>query len=369
VNDPDQTMRLPVVEVNGESNGTSSASAFPPQAPANGTSSASAFPPQAPAMSHSTIAADVDPLRSEPTVLGAVRRYRGMVVAVTLLVVAAAVGYSLAHPKVYRAQAFITMPQQASLQGQQANSSQNLDSQVLLLESQSVAQLAATSANATLHSNLLTTSDFYGPGSSLKISPPVTAAPGAYGATVIGVSFTASPAQVAEVGLNAVIQAYNQTRSAAIRSQANAAIAGIDSALGATNFQLAGLKAASSPYAQSLQQQLLAQRAALVNQQAQTIANEQIDLAQQPAVAIEPATTSNHEWALDGGIGLIIGILVGGALAFARDSRRRRKIAARQGPGREHDHPSRSYSGVPPLPASEPERWPAAASSPSPPEG
>ena len=283
-------------------------------------------------MSYAKIAADAEPSRSGPTVADAVRRYRVMVVAVAILGFVVAVGYSLMQPKVYRAQAFITMPQQVSLQVQQANSGQYLDGQVLLLQSQSVAQRAATIANATLHSNSLTSSDFYGNGSSLQISPPTTAAPGAYGATVVGVSFAASTAQIAQVGTNAVIQAYDNARSAAIQSQDNAAIKGIDNAIGGTNFQLAELNGTNAPNTANMQQQLVAQRAALVNQRSQALVNEQIDLAQQPSVATEPATRANHKWALDGGIGLVIGILIGVALAFARASRRQRTIAGRQDP-------------------------------------
>ncbi|HYB18821.1 MAG TPA: hypothetical protein VEF71_25600, partial [Streptosporangiaceae bacterium] len=69
---------------------------------------------------------------------------------------------------------------------------------------------------------------------------------------------------------------------------------------------------------QSLEQLLVAQRTTLFDQGI----NEQIDLAQQPTVVTEPATTANHKWALDGGIGLVIGLLAGIALALALASRR-----------------------------------------------
>jgi LPS O-antigen subunit length determinant protein (WzzB/FepE family) len=278
-------------------------------------------------MSAPTAAADAEPSQFGQAVVDAVRRYRGMVIAVAIVAMVAAIGYALVQPKVYRAQASITMPQQVSLQGQQGNSGQYLDGQVLLLQSQGVAQRAATIANSTLHSHNLTVGDFYGSGSSLSISPPTTAAPGGFGATVVGVSFAASSAQVAEAGTNAVIKAYDAARSAAIKSQDDTAINGIDIAIGGTNYELASLNGSRAPAVANQQQQLVAQRATLINQRAQMIVNEQIDLAQQPSVAVEPATTANHKWALDGGIGLIIGVLLGVALAVARASRRPRSVA------------------------------------------
>ncbi len=353
MNDPEQTIGLPVVEFSGESNGTSPRWALHPK-DATISPGETISPPKDTNTSHPKIAADAGPSRSGPsrsgqTVVDAVRRYRVMVIAVAILGFVVAVGYSLVQPKVYRAEAFITMPQQVSLQGQQTNPGQYLDGQVLLLQSQNVAQRAATIANATLHGNMLTSSDFYGSGSSLEISPPTTAAPGAYGATVVGVSFAASTAQLAQVGTNAVIQAYDKARSAAIRSQDNAAIAGIGNAIGGTNFQLAGVIASRAPNGANLEQELLAQRAALINQQSQALVNEQIDLAQQPSVATEPATTANHKWALDGGIGLVIGIGIGVALAYARASRRRRTIDDSSGSASRYQTEAAASSQASPL--------------------
>ena len=82
-------------------------------------------------------------LGSEPTVFGAVRRYWILVLTVALLGALASVGYSLTTAKVYRAYASITVPMPVSLQGQQPDPAQYLDSQVLLLQSQAVAQRAA----------------------------------------------------------------------------------------------------------------------------------------------------------------------------------------------------------------------------------
>lgn len=320
MNDPDQTMLLPVIELSGEPKGASH----------RGPSSLedTIIRPADMSFARAPVGANAEPSPIEPTRLGAVRRYGVIVLAVAILAMVAAVGYSLIQPKVYRAQALIAMPQPISLLGQQANSGQDLDSQVLLLQSPDLAQRAATIGNATLRSNSLTANDFYGSGSSLRISPPTTATPGGYGATVITVSFTASNPEIAQVGTNAVVQAYDQARSASIKSQYAAAIAGINAAIGSTNSQLARINAAgsgASATAQSLEQLLLAQRTALFDQRV----NEQVELAQQPTVVTEPTIMANHKWALDGGIGLVIGLLVGVALALVVASRRRPTVADR----------------------------------------
>ena len=54
--------------------------------------------------------AGVEPHQFEPTVFGAVRRYRTMVLAIAVLAMAAAVGYTVMQPKTYTAQGSITVP-------------------------------------------------------------------------------------------------------------------------------------------------------------------------------------------------------------------------------------------------------------------
>jgi hypothetical protein len=61
------------------------------------------------------------------------------------------------------------------------------------------------------------------------------------------------------------------------------------------------------------------------------VANQQYNVAQKPTVATQLATLANHKWKRAGAIGLVIGILIAGALAFALASRRR-GIADRQDP-------------------------------------
>ena len=242
-------------------------------------------------------------LRFEPTVFGAVRRYWVMVLAVAMAALVAAVGYSLAQGKIYRAYGNATVPAPTPLQGEQVNAGQDLDSQVLLLQSQDVAQRAASIANRKLGGNVLTAGDFAGAGSKLVIVPPVTATPGGYGASLIALSFSWPDARVAQVGVNAVLQAFDVARSAAITAQANATITGIDQALAQTS---------------DAQEQTT-----LLGKRAQVVANEQLDLAVHPTLgwAIEPPAPSiSKRTAL---MGLVFGLVLGGALAYVRASRRR----------------------------------------------
>ncbi len=294
MNDPDKTMSFPVVEIS---------------AALNGTSPRSASPPGDKLMNNPTIGADVDPTRFEPTVFGAARRYRLLVVAVAILAMVAAAGYSLHKPKVYQAEANVTVPLPDT---SQADPGQYLDSQVLLLESQGVAQQAATIANRELGANRLNTSNFYGSGASLRVVPPSTASPGSYGASIVAVSFKGSSPEIAQVGLNAVLQAFDEAVASAIKSQANATIAGIDQAISQTSNA--------------------AQQAALLTQETQTVVNEQTDLARTPTAAFGPTTRVNDKWAVDGAIGLVVGLMVGAALAYAL-AVRKRKIAGRQDAG------------------------------------
>lgn len=248
--------------------------------------------------------------RFEPTVFGAVRRYRTMVLAITVLAMAVAVGYSLMQGKTYQAQASITVPRQVSLQGQ--DTAQYLDSQVLLLRSPELAAEAASIANAALHGQHLSAGNFYGSSSALEITPPTGASPGAYGASIIGISFTWPSPRTAQVGVDAALQAFDDVRSAAITAQADAVVTGIDQALQRTSDQ--------------------GQRATLLSQRTQTLLNEHTDLAHYPTVAeAGRPTAAAGGWKRPAAVGLVIGIIAGAALAYARASIRRR-IADRREP-------------------------------------
>ena len=302
MNDPDDTVRLPVIEVSSESNGTSRRAAFP--------ASDTIIPPRNTIKSNPTIAANVDPARFEPTVFGAVRRYRILVLTMAILGMVIAVAYSLHEQKIYQAEVNVAF-QPPALSQASANPGQYLDNQVLLLQSQGVAQQATNIANRELGTNVLDAGDFYGNHSSLVVNPPTTATPGGYGASIVAVSFKGPSPQIAQVGLNAVLQAYDKVVSNAITAQANATVAGIDKLIS--------------------QSRNPAQQAALETQRTQVLVNEQTDLAQTPTASVGSTTRANGNWALDGVIGLVAGLLVGAALAYVL-ALRRRKIAGRQDP-------------------------------------
>lgn len=292
-------------------------------------------------MSHPAVAS-AEPSRFEPTVFGAVRRYSALVVAVTLAAAAIAVGYSLIQPKIYRAQASITVQQPVTPPAPQGDPGEYLDSQVLLLQSQPVARQAASIADDTLGGSILTAADFSAVDGSLGISPPTTATAGNYGATIIGVSFLGSSPRNAQVGLNSLLQAYNAARIAAVRAQSDAAIEGVNHAIGSISALMASisrqLATARLTLPPGTQNALRKERLLLAKQlgglkfaRTRAVANEQAAVALQPTVAIQPPALADRRWAHAGAIGLVAGILLGGALAFVLASRRR-GIADRQDP-------------------------------------
>jgi Mrp family chromosome partitioning ATPase len=303
VNDPDQTMRLPVVEARNVPNGIPPRKPLPPKD--------TIIPPKDAATRNTTNSAEAGLFRLEPTVFSAIRRYRIMILVIAILGLVVAGAYAAIQPKVYQAEANVTVPLPASSQVGAADVGQYVDNQVVLLTSEGVAQRAADIANSELGANVLDAADFNGSHGKLVVNPPTTATPGGYGASIIAVSFRGPSPQVAQVGLSAVLQAFDEAVSDAIRAQANGTIEGIDRAIRQSTSQ--------------------AQRDALETQRAQALVNEQTDLAQTPTTAVTAPTRANGHWTLDAGIGLVAGLLVGAALAYVL-SVRRRGIAGWQDP-------------------------------------
>jgi Mrp family chromosome partitioning ATPase/capsular polysaccharide biosynthesis protein len=248
--------------------------------------------------------ASVESARFEPTVFGAVRRYRIMVLAFALAGMVATVGYTVHAGKTYQAKAQVTVSiPESQRQGQ--DPAQYLDSQVLLLESPTVAQKAASITDAKLQGNILSAHNFSPSGGSVSISPPAGAAVGSYGASIIAVTFTASSPTVAQTGANALLQAFEDVRSASIAAEYQNAIADIDNLINETTNT--------------------AQKAALQAQRTQQLVNEQIDLAQHPtaAWAVEPTSPVSGGLKRAAVIGLVIGLVLGAAAAYVRASLRR----------------------------------------------
>lgn len=239
----------------------------------------------------------------EPTVIGAVRRYSLMVTAFAVAGLIAALGYAHYAGRTYRGQASVTVALPQTQQNQ--DPAQYLDSQVVLMESPAVAQKAASLADRALHDESLPASDFSVSHGSLSVIPPIGGANGAYGSSIVQVAFTAPTAKTAQIGVNSFLQAFIDTRSAIMAAQFRTASAGIDNAIRKTTGA--------------------AQRAALEDQRTRLLVNEQIDLAQLPTVAwaVEPTSPASGSWLRTGLIGLVIGLLIGVAFAYARASRRR----------------------------------------------
>ncbi|MFG1813046.1 Wzz/FepE/Etk N-terminal domain-containing protein [Kribbella sp. NPDC049174] len=248
-------------------------------------------------------ATGIDQGRFEPTVFGAVRRYRIMVLVIAVLMAGAAVGYSLLQAEVYRAFATVTVPQSALDQGESAD--QYFDSQVLLLQSQEVADRAARIANAALNGNVLSMRDFAGETKSLEITPPEGTTPGGFGSSIVALTFTWPNSTVAQTGVNAVLQAFDDVRAASIAAQGTADVAALERTIrdARTKGQLTDLQ----------------------NQRTETLANLQLALASHPTVAWapEPQVPINGNSKRSGAIGLVAGLVLGAALAYWRAGRRR----------------------------------------------
>ncbi|MEV0802626.1 Wzz/FepE/Etk N-terminal domain-containing protein [Kribbella sp. NPDC050281] len=248
-------------------------------------------------------ATGIEQARFEPTVLSAVRRYWVMVTVIAVLTAVAAVGYSMQQAEVYRAYATVTVPQSTLAEGEART--QYFDGQVLLLQSQEVADRAVRFANAELNGNALTRRDFAGEDSSLEITPPEQATPGGFGSSIVALTFTWPSSKVAQAGVNAVLKAFDDARSASIAAQGAADVAAVQRAIDDARTQ--------------------GQRTDLQNQRTQTLVDLQLALATHPTVtwAAEPQLPINGNAKRSGAIGLVAGLALGAVLAYLRAGRRR----------------------------------------------
>ncbi|MEU4291551.1 AAA family ATPase [Kribbella sp. NPDC026596] len=245
----------------------------------------------------------IDQARFEPTVFSAVRRHWIMVVVIAVLTSGAAMAYASAQTELYRAYGTVTVPQSTLAEGE--DRTQYFDSQVLLLQSQEVADRAATIANTALNDNVLTQDDFAGDHKSLEITPPEQATPGSFGSSIVALTFTWPDARVARAGVNAALQAFDDARSAATAAQGAADVAAVERAINdaRTAGQLADLK----------------------NQRTKTLVDLELDLATHPSAvwAAEPQVPINGNVKRSGAIGLVAGFVLGAAVAYLRAGRKR----------------------------------------------
>jgi Mrp family chromosome partitioning ATPase len=139
----------------------------------------------------------------------------------------------------------------------------------------------------------------------LEITPPEGGTQGGFGSTIIGLTFTWPNSKVAAAGVNAVLQAFDDARAAAIAAQGVADVAAVEQAIrdARTNGQLADLQ----------------------KQRTQTLVTLQLDLATHPTVdrASAPQVPINGNSKRSAAIGLLAGLVLGAVIAYLRAGRRR----------------------------------------------
>ncbi|GAA4556715.1 hypothetical protein [Pseudonocardia xishanensis] len=238
----------------------------------------------------------MDQARFEPTVLRATRRHRVAVLLLVGLSTAIGITVPLLERPAYTATAGITVPLPAGATEQTAGAF--LDGQVLLLRSSAVAERAAVLAADAVGPGAPEAADYLGDAPAFVVKPPESSSSGSYGASTILVTFTWPDARVAQVGVNAAVEAFNQVRADTIRSQGDATAAALQRAA----------DEAPNP----------AQRDSLLSQRSQVLANQQIDLIARPTVAggVLPEAPTNRDWPVGAAVGLLLGLLIGPTLAY-----------------------------------------------------
>ena len=262
-----------------------------------------------------------------PTVWSAIAHNAVLVCVVALLGAVAGVVVTKLVATTYTATSTIalTQPQQGQTVGGTSNApnpSQYLDSQVVLLGSSAVAQAAADDGNATLHEQAFTASDFSGPDDAVTLGTQTTTDPNS---TVVAIEFSAKTAAAAQAGANALVSAYLAAYNSQIKATTSSIIAVIDNSLSQVNNQLSDLSAAGGTLNTQLATSLVSERATLESQRSQALVNESANLSQPPPTQLAYLPTGpNGSLAKRGGLGLVIGLVVGVCLAYAREVRRTR---------------------------------------------
>ncbi|WP_181784522.1 hypothetical protein, partial [Pseudonocardia pini] len=218
------------------------------------------------------------------------------VLLVVGLSTAIGVALPLLEQPAYTASAGITVPLPAAATEQ--TTGPFLDDQVLLMRSSVVADRAATITADEIGPGGPAVGDFLGDDPAFVVTPPESSSSGSYGASTVLVSFTWPDARVAQAGVNAAVQAFTEIRADTIRSRGDATAAALQRA------------ADEAPNPQ--------QRDTLLSQRSQVLADQQIDLINVPTVAggVLPDEPTNRDWAVGAAVGLLLGLIIGPALAY-----------------------------------------------------
>jgi hypothetical protein len=274
-----------------------------------------------------TIEPHVDGLDAGPSIFSAIWRNRLPVCAAVVLVGAIGASYTVLKRPAYLATATIAMvqppPNQALGEVSDPTPAQYLDSQVVLMSSEEVAQQAAAIGNATLHQRTFNPGDFSGPDGHVSItSQTVTDSNN----TVVEVGFAAGNATDAQEGANALLLAYNAVLDEQIKVTVSSAVSALEASIANVNNQIALLQGKNSPLDAQLETSLVTQRTDLMNQQAQALVDERVALSEPPpmTLAFLPHSRLIKSLAKMGGLGAVIGFLIGVCLAYVLELRRAR---------------------------------------------
>lgn len=293
----------------------------------------------------------------EPSVAGAIRRYKILFLAVLVVCIGGGTGYAELHPKTYAGTASVSIPSPpAQSLGTTANPTQYQADQLTLLQSPKVVDQAARMLGRSFPKTRPTGAELL---AGLTVTPP--AAPASV-ATGLGsadalVRTTLATPELAAAAANAVVEAYKVVRAQGINAEASSALANLDGSIGrdrsqldAVNHQLTGvdqqiaaLQAQQQQANQTrineglrplpsgptppnaAQQQLQTQQSSLDDQLASlTKTRDQLQVDEQAALAAPvdvipalPVGTPDSPSPLKyGGLGAIVGVILGAALAY-----------------------------------------------------
>lgn len=257
-----------------------------------------------------TIAERADRL-GEPTVLGAMRRHWLLVCLVVFACVDLALAYGVLKQDEYLATTTVSAPRPADSALQ--SDAQYLDSQVLLLNSREVGDRAFEIVQATPAGADIERGELAPTIGRVEIIPPTGGSSGGYGTTIVTLQFTAPSAAKAQVGVNALATAYDEVRADEIRARAESRLEGIDRAIAA----------ADSP----------GDVAALRKERVQALIDQGRDLSLRASIASaeRPEAPAGSGLSTLLAIGVLLGLVAGGAAAYVRASRLRHVSDARAG--------------------------------------